>query len=207
MYAPEHFKETDPERLETLIRDYPFGTLVTVDSGLPFANHIPFLFERRVHDTAVVLGHVARANPQWHHLAAAQTALVVFQGSHAYVSPSWYRSPGVPTWNYAVVHVYGRPRILPEGETEALLQRLTEIYEADQPTPWSFDLTGERRAKLLSMIVGFELRIEKIEGKFKLSQNRSAEDQQAVIHHLTESAAPLGSALARLMRINWQGRR
>jgi transcriptional regulator len=203
MYTPEHFKETDTERLEALIRGYPFGTLITVNDGFPLVNHLPILLERRTSDTAFLLGHVARANPQWHHLASGQTALAVFQGPHAYVSPSWYGSPGVPTWNYAVVHVYGKARILEnDAEAEDLLERLTAIYEANQPAPWKANLAGERRAKLLGMIVGFEIRISAIEGKFKLNQNRPVEDQRAVVERLMESRAPLGVAVAKLMKHN-----
>ena len=108
-----NFKQSDSERLETLLRDYPFGMLVTIHDGLPFVSHIPFLYERRSGGVPVLLGHVAKANPQWCDLAQNQTALVVFQGPHGYVSPSGYESPGVLTWNYAVVHVYGKARVIP----------------------------------------------------------------------------------------------
>lgn len=201
MYVPDHFKETDPERLAALMRDYPFGMLITVHEGLPLVSHIPFLYERRSGGVSVLLGHVARANPQWQDLAQNPTALVVFQGPHAYVSPSWYGSPGVPTWNYAAVHVYGKARLIEdEASLEKLVKQLTAVYESQQPNPWQPNLAGERRAKLLGMIVGFEMEAQAIQGKFKLSQNRSAADQRAVVSQLSQS--PLTSEVAKLMQAN-----
>lgn len=199
MYIPEHFKETDPERLAALLRDYPFGMLVTVRAGLPFVTHIPFLYERRQDGVQILRGHVAKANPQWQDLAENQTALVVFQGPHAYVSPRWYKTPGVPTWNYAVVHVYGKARLLHDAAAlEKFLSELTTVYEATQPAPWQPELSGERREKLLGMIVGFEIEIQEIQGKFKLSQNRPENDRENVIEQLQKS--PFTSDLAKLMR-------
>ena len=203
MYTPDAFHEANPERLHALIRDYPFGMLVTVENGLPCVNHLPFLYEQRPSGPAVLLGHLAKANPQWQHLACGQTALIVFQGPHAYVSPGWYGSPGVPTWNYATVHVQGKARILEnETETENLLNRLTAVYESTQAKPWEAKFSDERRAKLLDMIVGFEIPIDGIQGKFKLSQNRPADDQRTVAERLFESGAPLSIAVAELMGRN-----
>lgn len=203
MYTPEHFSETDAGRLEALIQDYPFGMLVTVSDGSPVISHIPFLYERRDSGPPVLLGHVARANPQWRDLASGQTALAVFQGPHAYVSPSWYGSPGVPTWNYAVVHAYGTARVLEnKADIDGLLERLTAIHEARQPQPWKPNFAGEQHSRLRNMIVGFEIPIEKIEGKFKLSQNRPAADHSAVVDRLLESGEPLSIAVAKLMQHN-----
>ncbi len=199
MYLPDHFKESDPERLAALIRNYPFGMLVTVHEGLPFVSHIPFLYERRDNSVSLLVGHVAKANPQWQDLAQNQTALVVFQGPHAYVSPSWYGSPGVPTWNYAVVHVYGKARLVEDEEAiERLVERLTAVYESEQSNPWKPDLSGARRTKLLEMIVGFEIEVQEIQGKYKLSQNRPSEDQRSVINQLSQS--PLTHKVAKLMK-------
>jgi transcriptional regulator len=199
MYLPNHFKESDPERLAALLRDYPFGMLVTMRDGLPFVSHIPFLYERRSDGVSVLLGHVAKANPQWRDLAQNQTALVVFQGPHGYVSPSWYESPGVPTWNYAAVHVCGKARVIDGADAlEKLVEKFTAIFESTQQNPWQPNLSGERRAQLLGAIVGFEIEVQEMQGKFKLSQNRSAADQHSVIDHLSQS--PLTSELAELMK-------
>lgn len=200
MYIPEHFKETNPERISALVTGHPFGMLVTAPEGVPFVSHLPFLFERSAGSQGKLLGHMARANPQWQHFSSDSEVLAVFQGPHAYVSPSWYSSPGVPTWNYAVVHLRGRPRLIEdESELEALLEQLTHAHESHIPNPWKPNLTGERRTKLLDMIVGFEIEITDIQGKFKLSQNRPLEDQQRVIEALSQSSNQTEAAVSKLM--------
>ena len=200
MYIPESFKETNPKRITALIEGHPFGTLVTAPDGVPFVSHLPFLFESTAGAHGKLFGHMARANPQWQHLAADSNVLAVFQGPHAYVSPSWYSSPGVPTWNYAVVHLYGNASLIEdEAELEALIERLTNTHESPMPSPWKPDLAGERRTKLLNMIVGFEIEIIDVQGKFKLCQNRPAEDRQRVIEALSQSPHPLEVAVAKLM--------
>lgn len=200
MYIPEHFKETNQERISALIEGYPFGMLVTAPDGAPFVSHLPFLFERSAGSQGKLLGHMARANPQWQHFAEGSEVLAVFQGPHAYVSPSWYASPGVPTWNYAVVHLRGKPRFIEgESELEALVEQLTHVHESHMPSPWKPNLTGERRSKLLNMIVGFEIEITHVQGKFKLSQNRPLDDQQRVVEELSQSNNQADTAVAKLM--------
>jgi transcriptional regulator len=200
MYIPEHFNERDPERISALIEGHPFGMLVTAPEGVPFVSHLPFLFERPAGSQGKLLGHMARANPQWQHFSTGSEVLAVFQGAHAYVSPSWYSSAGVPTWNYAVVHLRGKPRLIEgEAELEALLEQLTRVHESPMPSPWEPKLTGERRSKLLSMIVGFEIEVTHIQGKFKLSQNRPLEDQQNVVKELSQSNRQADIAVAELM--------
>ena len=200
MYVPEHFKETNPERILALVEGQPFGMLVTTPEGVPFVSHLPFLFERSAGSRGKLLGHMARANPQWQHLAAGTEVLAVFQGPHAYVSPSWYASPGVPTWNYAVVHLRGKPRLIEgEAELEALVEKLTRVHESPMPNPWKPELAGERRARLLNLIVGFEIDVTHIQAKFKLSQNRPLEDQQRVADELGRSNSQSAAAVAKLM--------
>jgi len=146
MYLPSQFRETDRDRIATLVRDYPLATLVTVDDGAPFVGHVPLL-----HDPAagLLLGHLARANPQWRHLAGGQAVLAVFHGPHAYVSPGWYGTPGVPTWNYAVVHARGRARLVEERAAAlAILERLTAVHEAGRSHSWRMapdDPAADRR--------------------------------------------------------------
>jgi len=110
MYIPEPFKAANSERLAALIRDNSFGMLVTAPDGIPFVSHLPFLLDSSSGKYGKLLGHMARANPQWRHFASCDEVLAVFQGPHAYISPSWYLSPNVPTWNYAVAHVRGKDR-------------------------------------------------------------------------------------------------
>lgn len=196
MYVPRHFGQDDGDKLATLIDENGFGVLVTVSEGRPFASHIPFIYDREAN---VLLGHVARANPQWRHFSSGSEVMVVFQGPHAYVSPSWYLSPGVPTWNYAVAHVYGSAEALDEpSKIKGIIERLAGKYERDNKPPWvpTYD------PRLLGAIVGIEVRIREVQGKFKLSQNRSAADRAAVIAKLEASGSEGNLALARLMDKN-----
>lgn len=200
MYIPEHFKETNPERISALVESNSFGMLITAPEGVPFVSHLPIIFDPAADIKGKLLCHMARANPQWQHFSSCAEVLVIFQGPHAYVSPSWYSSPGVPTWNYAVVHLRGKPRLIEsESELEALVERLTQVYESHMPSPWKPNLVVGRRAKLLNMIVGFEIEVTDIQGKFKLSQNRPSEDQQRVVEQLSLSSNQTEVAVAKLM--------
>jgi transcriptional regulator len=197
MYIPTAFRADDRSALYDLIDRHGFGTLVSVIDGTPFATHLPLLLDR---GRGVLLGHVARANPHWHALAGSAEALAIFHGPHAYVSPSWYApAPAVPTWNYAAVHVYGTPRLLDEAGLRDLVGRLVEQYESGRARPWTMDLPEDYMGKMLRAIVGFEIPIERIEGKFKLSQNRSTEDRAGVIAALAAGSAE-ERALAEFMK-------
>ena len=200
MYVPEQFKESDSEAIAALIKKHSFGMLVTLSAGTPFVTHLPFLFERSNGSQGKLFGHLARANPQWRHFIAGEKVLAVFQGPHAYISPSWFSAPGVPTWNYAVVHLRGVPRLIEnESELEALVEQLTHAHESHRSNPWQIALTGEQRSRLLRMIVGFEIEITEIEAKFKLSQNRSVEDQQQIMQALSLSAYQSDIDVSQLM--------
>ena len=200
MYLPSHFKEEHQDKLTAFIRQHSFGVLVSMHEHRPFASHLPFLHEPDESGRGKLLGHMAQANPQWRSLTDGQEVLIVFQGPYAYVSPTWYDAPGVPTWNYAVVHVRGIARLI-EGKSDLwrLLQQMTEHYEAAFERPWQPRLSETERGRLLDMIVGFEIAITDIQGKFKLSQNRSPQIRANVIHHLRASASPDDAAVAALM--------
>ncbi len=203
MYTPEYFTEDDPDRISELLAGYGFGLVVTVDAeGLPYANHLPLLHDPSSGPRGTIFGHMARANPQWRQFSPERDVLAVFSGPHAYVSPSWYETyPSVPTWNYAAVHVYGRPRIIddPAG-ARAVLQRLVERYESDLETPWRMDLPRRYETSMLRAIVAFEIEISRLEGKFKLSQNRDEVDRRNVAARLDELGFDDAKAVARLMR-------
>jgi transcriptional regulator len=182
MYIPASFRADDRAVLYDLIERYDFGTLVTLLDGVPFATHLPFLLDRA---RGVLLGHVAWANPHGRVLDGSAEALVIFQGPHGYVSPSWYATaPAVPTWNYAAVHVYGVPRLLDEGRLLDLLDRLVKKYESGRERPWTMDLPADYLRKMVQSIIGFEVPLSRVEGKFKLSQNRPVEDRRSVIRTL-----------------------
>ena len=203
MYLPKHFEETRVEVLHGLVRAHPLGALVTLGADGLEANHIPFEIDSDPAPFGTLRGHVARANPVWRELSRGADALAIFQGAATYVSPSWYptKQEGgkvVPTWNYAVVHARGKARLVEPEALPALLARLTRKYEEGRPAPWRMqDLPADFTPKLLAAIVGFEIAVERLEGKFKLSQNRRPADLEGVIAALEREGQ---GALAALVR-------
>lgn len=202
MYIPKAFQVEEPQVLRWFIERYSFATLISMVDGAPFATHLPMLLDRMPAGGELLLGHVARANSQWGAFDGKQEALAIFQGPHAYVSPSWYTtSPAVPTWNYTAVHVYGVPRLIEDAEAFSnLLDRLIAFYESGMPQPWSGALPTDFRANLMRGIMGFAMDIRRIEGKFKLSQNRSQADQRAVVTQLAMSPDSVARELSELAR-------
>jgi transcriptional regulator len=196
MYIPKHFEETDVATLHEAIGRYPFGILVTnTPEGVPFATHLPFLLiPAETNDLGVLFGHVARANPQWQMLGNATNVLAIFQGPHAYISPSYYvHEPAVPTWNYVAIHAYGTTRLLGGEEFSVRMAQLQAHYEPD-----AAPLPEEYRLKMLKGIVGFEMTITKLEGKYKISQNQPKESGESVRQHL-ELQGEVEKELAALM--------
>jgi transcriptional regulator len=201
MYLPDAFAEPDLVRLHDFIEQHNFGLLVSQVEGLPFATHLPFLLERTAGPHGTLVGHLARANPQWRE-AGGQTALAVFAGPHAYISPTWYEAEQVvPTWNYTAVHAYGRVEVV-EDERSLLeiVQRSVGFYERALPRPWSFNPASPLVGRLLAQIVGVRIEIEKIEGKFKLNQNHPAERRGKVVRALRERGDENAQAVAALMQ-------
>src|SRR5579875_2417418 len=190
MYTPKHFREDDLSVLQELMRDYSFATLVSVQNdGVPIATPLPFVYEPEPGPYGTLKAHMALGNPQWHTFQAEREVLVIFQGPHAYISPSWYEVElSVPTWNYAAVHAYGIPRIIDDrAALYDLLKALIQRHEARFEKPWGFQLPEDYLQKMMQGIAGFEIQITRLEGKFKMSQNRSASEQQRVIAALRES--------------------
>jgi transcriptional regulator len=200
MYILPAFAEAELTRLHDFIEQHSFGLLVSQVDGLPFASHLPFLLERTAGPHGALVGHMARANPQWRE-AGGQTALAIFSGPHAYISPTWYEAEQVvPTWNFAAVHVYGRPQII-EDENALLdiVQGSIKVYEQSMPRPWSFDGSSTFAKRMLAQIVGFRIEIEKIEGKFKLNQNHPVERREKVVSALRGQAGENALAVAAMM--------
>jgi transcriptional regulator len=204
MYLPNSFREDDPALLHDLMRRYNFAALVTQHEGAPFATHLPFLLDATRGPHGTLLAHMARANPQWRDFADGREALAIFQGPHAYVSPAWYEvTPSVPTWNYAVVHAYGVPRVIEDRDRlYALLERLVDTHEAARTPPWRMQLPGDYVDRMMRAIVGFEIEITRLEGKLKLSQNRMEGDRRRVAAELAASDDPLSVDVAEMMRPN-----
>lgn len=199
IYIPSHFAENDPATLHALIRRHNFGTLVLSHRDETQVSHLPFLLDG---GRNVLRAHMARANPQWRAFSPDREVLAIFQGPHHYISPAWYGShPSVPTWNYAVVHAHGRPVLIEDRDAlEALMRDLVEHHEAGAPNPWKMNLPADYREKMLSGIVGFEIGISRLEGKFKLSQNRPASDRPRVIEALQQLGNDDALGVAALMR-------
>lgn len=204
MYTPKHFREEDLSVLQAFMRQYSFATLVsTQEDGLPIATHLPVLFEEQPAPYGTLKAHLALGNPQWRTFQEEREVLVMFQGPHAYISPSWYTVElSVPTWNYTAVHAYGRPRLVSDqGELYAHLSQMIATFEGNFPNPWPFEkLPSDYVEKMMKGTVGFSLEITRLEGKYKMSQNRSAQDQQQVIEHLHESTDTTTRAVAAIMQ-------
>ena len=199
MYIPKHFREDDLKTLHELMRAYSFATLITHHEGVPYATHLPFILDTQRGQYGTLLAHMARANPQWHDFNSEQEVLVTFQGPHAYISPSWYEVElSVPTWNYAAIHAYGIPNIIEDGEElYRLLKVLIETHESQFENPWPFRLPDDYLQKMMRGIVAFEIEITRLEGKFKMSQNRTESERENVVTALQVS--PDTMAVAELM--------
>ena len=194
MYTPKHFEQSDQRTLWDFIDAHAFGTLLTVVDGRPTLSHLPFLPDR---EAQVLHCHVARANPHWREIARSPPALAIFAGPHGYVSPTWYAERGgVPTWNYTVVHAHGSAQAVDDAErTRKHVEALAAKFERGRPTPWVPDYDTRR----VTGIVGIDLHVSRLEGKFKLSQNRSDVDRARVVAELVASGRDEDAALARLM--------
>ncbi len=197
MYRPAAFRIDDRPTLLAFLEQNSFATLITHHGGETLASHVPVLADRE--GNALHL-HLAKANPQAAHLRAGAEALCVFHGPHSYISPSWYAvSPAVPTWNYAAVHAYGRPTPLNGEQLLKMLGEMVSRYEQGRLKPWSFDPALEWNRHMLAAIDGFSIEIARLEGKFKMSQNRGAEDRAGVIAALTASENPMDREVAALI--------
>jgi transcriptional regulator len=193
MYTPAHFSVTDPASLHRILREHPLGILVTPTGSGMDANHIPFEFDPAHGELGLLTGHVARANPVWQQCLEGADVLVVFRGSEGYISPNWY--PGkhethrlVPTWNYEVVHAYGRLTVRDDEKfVRGVVARLTRTHEAQEAKPWKMgDSAPEFIAGMIKSIVGIEISISRLEGKAKLSQNREPRDVQGAVEALRQ---------------------
>jgi transcriptional regulator len=214
MYVPPSFVVQDRQRLAQFIAEHSFATVVTHLNGLPVASHVPLLyhpFQPDTSDWGTLVGHLARPNPQWHAAASGEAsgnsseipALAIFHGPHAYISPTWYAEPNtVPTWNYVAVHATGRLRLIDDtARLLDLLRQTVDIYEASQPTPWRLEDQNQHFIeKLAGGIVGFEIAIDTLEGKWKLNQNHSAARRERAIEALSNSSRHDDQQVAALMQ-------
>ncbi len=203
MYLPKHFTENDVQEMHALMRAHPLATLITQGPAGLNANHIPCLLSD-TSDWGTLQAHIARANPLWKAGEALGEVLVVFQGEERYISPSAYATKAehgkvVPTWNYTAVHAYGELRVIDDPAwLRQQVSKLTATHEANQAQPWSIeDAPTDYIDKMLSALVGIEIVITRLLGKWKVSQNQPPENRASLIAALEKSDAPMADLIRR----------
>ena len=203
MYVPAPFRIDDAAVIEAFLHQFDFAAIVTNAPNGLVASHVPVVVDSEGSELRI-RGHLARANDHWKAMDARTESMAIFSGPHAYISPSWYVTAGpvVPTWNYAVVHAYGRPIFRDDAAfLRDVVETLTRRYESHRAQPWTTDrLLPEAYEKMLGAIVGFEMRVERCEAKFKLGQNRSIADRTGAAAGLDAEQSPAASAIAAFMR-------
>lgn len=200
MYTPKYFQENDWNTVSEFIRKHSFALLVSIHGGEPFGTHIPVELEETEPGTFVLRGHIANDNPQSQDFTSGQTFLAVFTDPHAYISSSWYEKEKIPTWNYIAVHIYGKLRILTEAELTDSLTKLMDKYESASKCPVHIsDIPEKSLQNNLRAITGFEMSLDRVETRFKLSQNRNDRDYHEIIHQLKASGDSQAAEIAEEM--------
>ena len=205
MYTPPSFQGSDDvAAMHDVIRRYNFATLITPEGGGPHVTHLPFLLDAERGPNGTLVAHLARANPHWKAFEGGGDSLVIFVGAHAYISPAWYDNPDtVPTWNYAAVHAHGRPAVIEDdARLREIVLELVAVHEAPPGKGWDPAHYPEAVDRNRHGVVGFEMEMTRLEGKFKFDQKRSAADQEGVINALKSSGDPLARETADIMRRN-----
>jgi transcriptional regulator len=188
MYIPAFNRVHDQGKINAFLHTYGFAVVITQENGLLQASHLPVLFDENADGPGTLRSHMARANEQWKQFHRDLEILCIFQGPHAYISPSSYvMQHTVPTWNYAAIHVYGRPEIVGDAELKQIVRDTTHKYESGRAAPWSIPLSDSEMEAMCKAIVGFKIEITRVEAKFKLGQNRSAEDRAGMLEALQKA--------------------
>jgi transcriptional regulator len=207
MYLPQHFEESRVPVLHEHIHAHPLGALVTLTPRGLDATHIPFEVDPEPAPFGTLRGHIARANPLWREVLPDVEALVIFQGPGTYISPAWYPTKQetgkvVPTWDYAIVHAHGTPRFIDDRAwLRAFVETLTNRYESTRRDPWKVtDAPADYIDKQLGAIIGLEIPIIRLVGKWKMSQNRPAQDRDGVVKGLRQEGGQAGATIADLVR-------
>jgi transcriptional regulator len=202
MYIPPLNRVEDRQSINAFIHAHGFATLITNGGGKITASHLPVLLDEQAN---ILRSHMARANEQWKSFASSDEVLCIFHGPHAYISPSWYEQQHtVPTWNYAVVHVYGKPSLVDDAELKQIVLDTTAKHESAMPKPWTVPLSEKEMGAMLKAIVGFKIDITRVEAKFKLGQNRSPEDQEKMLRTLQAAPDEESRALGRFIQAQRQ---
>ncbi|MEN2768239.1 FMN-binding negative transcriptional regulator [Ornithinibacillus xuwenensis] len=198
MYIPKHFNVNDFKEIREFIIRHSFGTIVTIENGKPIASHLPLELHQQG-DDYVITGHMAYANPQWRTIEA-DNVLVMYQGPHAYISSSWYKSENVPTWNYQSVHVYGTGSIMSEQELQEDLVLQLRKYEEHRDNAALWENLSNQTKKQIKGTVGFKIKMTEVQAAYKLSQNRNEEDYHNIVNKLYEEKDNNSKALAEVMK-------
>jgi len=186
MHTPDHYKNENLEELKEFISKNAFGILVNQTNGRPWATHIPLELDVDPQGKDILVGHIAKANPQWQYFKEDEEVLAIFNGPHSYISSSWYKDEEVPTWNYIAVHVYGKIKILDKAALLESLHKLVDKYEKSSEQPISIDKLSEATMKQIVGVVGFQIDITEIQATYKLSQTRP-EDHSQIIDQLEKT--------------------
>lgn len=185
MFIPNHYKNEDLDEIKIFIKSNSFGILVNQVDGKPWATHIPLELDIDANGNDVLVGHIAKANPQWKYFQEDTQVLCIFNGPHSYVSSSWYKEEEVPTWNYIAVHVYGTLKIQSEEALLEALHKLVDTYESDSKAPVSSRAMSPKTMRQIKGVVGFEIKVDDIQATYKLSQGRE-HDHSKIISELEE---------------------
>ncbi|SDQ64827.1 FMN-binding negative transcriptional regulator [Flagellimonas zhangzhouensis] len=199
MYIPNHYKNENLEEVKDFLQQNSFGILINIVDQKPWGTHIPLELETDNEGNDVLVGHIAKANPQWKNFTENAEVLCIFNGPHSYVSSSWYKEEEVPTWNYIAVHVYGTLKVLSEEETLQSMYRLVDKYEQVAKNPISLDDMSPKTMRQVKGVVGFSIQITDIQATYKLSQTRK-EDHTAIISELQEQKDAGSKAIAQQMK-------
>lgn len=186
MYVPQHYKQTNLSEIKNFLVHNSFGILVNQLDGKPWATHIPLELDVDINGKDVLVGHIAKANPQWSGFQNDQQVLCIFNGPHSYISSSWYKQEEVPTWNYIAVHVYGTIKILDEAAVLASMHKLVDKYEINSTHPISINDMSATTMRQLKGVIGFQISFDEIHAAYKLSQTRT-EDHPVIVSNLEAS--------------------
>ncbi|HPI41305.1 MAG TPA: FMN-binding negative transcriptional regulator [Pseudobdellovibrionaceae bacterium] len=204
MYLPKHFSENEEKKVFELIKRNGFATILSYPKNeKPFINHLPVIFSSLPNEERILIGHMAKRNQQWQHFKQNPECTIIINGEHTYITPKWYKSGrDVPTWNYAVAHLHGKIELVESfSEQVKVLKQLSHFFESPSQNPWVFELPEDLldESSLTSAIISFKFHIEKIEAKFKLSQNRSDEDKQGIIDGLKDRKDDMSRIVREMM--------
>ena len=200
MHIPNYYKNENLAEVKNFLVENSFGILINQTNGKLTGTHIPMELDKDENGNDVLVGHIAKANPQWKNFNKGEEILAIFNGPHAYVSSSWYEKENVPTWNYIAVHVYGTIKIIEGAELLTSLKRLVDKYEANSQNPVAVEKMSPRTLKQINGIVGFSIKITDIQAAYKLSQNRNESDYHNIVDKLENTGDAISNKVAKEMK-------